>query len=125
LHISNGVKPDKLNTTGNFAEYMYVDYVKVYQLKCDKNTPLTINNFTDLANYDNRVKKSITVNPITIPQNANITLRANDFIELKPGFFIDTGRQMYLDISPCEIVNIITDPGSEGSIDPPGGGNNN
>jgi beta-glucanase (GH16 family) len=102
----------KLSPT--FAEYMYVDYVKVYQLKCDKNTPLTINNLTDLANYDNKVKKSITINPVTIPAGSSITLRANDFIELKPGFEVKTGRELYLDVSPCEFtINSVPIGGGE------------
>jgi len=89
-------------TSPPFTAYMYVDYVKVYCLQCDKSTPLTINNLTDLANYDYKVKKSITINPITIPAGNNICLRANDFIELKPGFEVQTGREMYLDVTPCE-----------------------
>jgi hypothetical protein len=87
----------------------------VYQLRCDKNTPLTINNLTNLANYDNKVKKSITINAITIPASGNnICLRANDFIELKPGFEVQKGRDVYLDVSPCEISN-----GGSGPGDPP------
>ena len=104
------VQPKYLTSTVSFSECMYVDYVKVYQLKCDKNTPLTINNLTDLANYDNRVKKSITINPITIPAGNSIFLRANDFIELKPGFEVQTGRELYLDVSPCEVPNSVKPP---------------
>ena len=48
-------------------------------------------------------KKSISLNgTTTIPANANITLRAINYIELQPGFSIDTGRELYLDITPCE-----------------------
>jgi len=32
----------------------------------------------------------------------NITLRATDFIELKPGFEVQTGRELYLDVTPCD-----------------------
>ena len=89
-------------TTGSWSDKMEVDWVKVYSLKCDdKNIPLTINSLADLANYNNKVKKSITINSITIPSGNDITLRANDFIELKPGFEVQTGRELYLDVSPC------------------------
>jgi beta-glucanase (GH16 family) len=101
LIFNSGVDTKTIGS-GSFTEYMYIDYVKVYQLKCDKATPLTINTFADITNYDNKVKKSITINPITIPANSNITLRANDFIQLNPGFFVDADRQLYLDVSPCE-----------------------
>ena len=103
--LSLGVQREKNKlppTSPSWAEYMYVDYVKVYCLKCDKNTPLIINDLTDLATYDNKVKKSITINPITIPAGSKITLRANDYIELKPGFEAQAGREFYLDVSPCE-----------------------
>ena len=93
-------------TSPHFAEYMYVDYVKVYELKCDKNTPLTINTLADITNYDNRVKKSITINSITIPAGSRICMRANDFIELKPRFEVKAGREMYLDVSPCEMQTV-------------------
>jgi beta-glucanase (GH16 family) len=93
-------------TSPYFHDEMYVDYVKVYKLRCDSNTPLVINNLTDLSNYDNKVKKSITINSITIPSGNDIYLRANDFIELKPGFEVQTGRGLYLDVSPCEAINI-------------------
>ena len=92
-------------TSPYFEEKMYVDYVKVYQLKCDKNT--VVNDITNFNTYNYAVKKSITLsNATTIPAGSNITLRANDFIELKPGFEVQTGRELYLDVSPCETVNV-------------------
>ena len=80
---------------------MYVDYVKVYQLKCDKNTVVTkIPNFNT---YNYAVKKSISLSGATIiPKSSNISLRATDFIELKPGFETPLGTEMYLDVSPCQ-----------------------
>jgi len=44
-------------------------------------------------------------NATAIPANNNITLRAADFIELKPGFEVQTGRELYLDVTPCEAAN--------------------
>lgn len=102
LAILNGVNDGQYHpqTSPYFQEYMYVDYVKVYSLKCDKTTEITkITNFT---NYNYAVKKSITLdNQTTIPANSNITLRATDFIALLPGFEVDTGRELYLDVTPC------------------------
>ena len=88
-------------TSPNYSAQMLVDYVKVYCLKCDKNAVVT--KITDFNNYNYAVKKSISLdNQTTIPANSNITLRATDFIELKPGFEVQTGRELYLDVTPCE-----------------------
>ena len=87
-----------------FSDFMYVDYVKVYSLKCDKTT--VINEIANFNTYNYAVKKSITMsNATTIPANSNIFLRATDFIELKPGFEVQTGRELYLDVTPCEAAN--------------------
>ena len=91
-------------TSPAFQEYMYVDYVKVYQLKCDKTT--VVNEISNFNTYNYAVKKSITMsNATTIPSGSNITLRATDFIELKSGFEVQTGRELYLDITPCDGPN--------------------
>jgi beta-glucanase (GH16 family) len=89
--------------TGSWSEYMNVDYVKVYSLKCDKNT--VVNEISNFNTYNYAVKKSITLSgATTIPAGSNITLRANDFIELKAGFEVPIGRELYLDVSPCTKV---------------------
>jgi len=86
-------------TSGSWSEQMLVDYVRVYTLKCDN---IAVNEISNFNTYNYAVKKSITMsNATTIPANSNITLRATDFIELKPGFSIDTGRELYLDVTPC------------------------
>jgi len=86
-------------TSPYFEEKMYVDYVKVYQLKCDKNT--VVNEISNFNTYNYAVKKSISLsNATTIPANSNISLRATDFIELKAGFEVQTGRELYLDVNP-------------------------
>jgi beta-glucanase (GH16 family) len=89
-------------TSPSFQEFMYVDYVNVYSLKCDKNT--VINEISNFNTYNYAVKKSITMsNATTIPAGSNITLRATDFIELETGFEIQTGRELYLDVTPCVV----------------------
>jgi len=96
-------------TTGSWTEYMYVDYVKVYSLKCDKNT--VVNEISNFNTYNYAVKKSIAMsNATTIPAGSNIALRATDFIELKPGFEVQTGRELYLDVTPCEVKPEIVVP---------------
>jgi hypothetical protein len=82
---------------------MYVNQINAYELKsdCDNNTAL--NEILDFEAYDYKVKKSITMsNATTIPQGNNISLRASDFIELKAGFEVPLGAELYLDINPCD-----------------------
>lgn len=84
-----------------FTEYMYVDYVRVYDLKCSKNT--VVNEINNLTTYNYGIKKSITLSKATvIPAGSNIHLRATDFIELKTGFEVGSNSQLYLDITPCD-----------------------
>ena len=87
-----------------FETHMYVDYVKVYQLKCSIGSLITvINEIPNFNTYTYEVKKSISLSgATTIPAGSNISLRANDFIELKPGFEVPVGRELFLDVSPCE-----------------------
>lgn len=48
--------------------------------------------------------KSISLsNATTLPANSNIFLRATDLIELKPGFEVLTGRELYLGVAPCDV----------------------
>ena len=83
--------------------YTYeIDYVKVYNLKCNKNT--VVNEISNFNTYNYAVKKSISMsNATTIPPNSNISLRATDFIELKAGFEVPLGSELYLDITSCEM----------------------
>jgi len=99
-------------TSPPWTDYMYVDYVRVYSLKCEENPDMkVVNEIANFNTYNYAVKKSITMsNATTIPVNSNITLRATDFIELKPGFSIDTGRELYLDVTPCPGTPILKPP---------------
>jgi beta-glucanase (GH16 family) len=104
--LNLAVKGDEsISPNSAFQEYMYVDYVKVHTLKCDKNT--IVNDIPSFTHYNYAVKKYITLSSLTtIPPNRNICLRANDFIELRPGFYVPEGTVLYLDVSPCEKVNV-------------------
>ena len=86
-------------TSPPFSERMYVDYVKVYQLKCSNTIINEIPNFNE---YCYTVKKSISLSSATtIPAGENITLRATDYIELANGFEVPPNTELYLDINPC------------------------
>jgi len=104
--MGTGLDKNVENLTTSFPADMLVDYVRVYRLKCDKSTVVTqISNFNT---YNYAVKKSISLSSTTtIPQNSHISLRATDFIELKDGFVVPLGAELYLDTSPCEMSKTI------------------
>ena len=118
--LNLAVQDDKFPPTSpSFSAKMYVDYVKVYTLKCDKTK--VINEIANFNTYNYAVKKSITLsNAATIPANSNITLRATDYIELKPDFEVQTGRELYLDVSPCEMKDMAQEcsESDDAEIDP-------
>ncbi len=81
--------------------YMYIDQANVYKLKyeCD----VIVN---EIHNYDEfyyAVKKSISLSSVSsLFSGENVSLRATDYIELKSGFEVPDGAELYLDINPCE-----------------------
>jgi beta-glucanase (GH16 family) len=78
-----------------------IEYVRVYHLKCDKNT--VINEIPNFNTYNYAVKKSITMSHVTtIPIGSDIFLRATDFIELKQGFEVPLGTTLFLATTPCD-----------------------
>lgn len=89
------------NNTTPFPAKMEIEYVRLYELECDKNTVVTqISNF-DTYNY--AVKKSISLSSTTImSQSSKIFLRATNFIELKNNFEVPLGAELYLDITSCD-----------------------
>lgn len=87
------------NTT--FPKDMLVDQLNAYKLKCDKNT--VVNEIPNYNTFNYAVKKSITLSGISsLSSGQNVSLRASDFIELKEGFEVPLGAELYLDNNPCE-----------------------
>jgi hypothetical protein len=61
-----------------------------------------VNEIFDFSNFYFAVKKSITLSGLTIvPPNANITLRATDYIILNQGFEIPLETEFCLEINSC------------------------
>ncbi len=92
------------NSSTPFPSSMYVDYVKVYDLKNDCNTILNVCNY-DFSNYDNKVKKSITIGNgsciNSLSSNQNIYLRASEGVLINGDFTVPIGSQLYVDVNPC------------------------
>jgi beta-glucanase (GH16 family) len=88
-------------TNTQFPKDMLIDQVNAYRLKCDKNT--VVNEIINYNTFSYAVKKSISLSSLSsLSSGKNVTLRATDFIELKSGFEVPLGAELYLDINPCE-----------------------
>lgn len=104
LNFATNAWPD---TTVFTSADMKIDYLKMYKLKRDACPAITtINNVSyNFTNYNNRQKKSISIGgfggSVTYPANANISLRATDYIKLDEGFNVPLGAQIYIDVDQC------------------------
>ncbi|MGI6321192.1 MAG: glycoside hydrolase family 16 protein [Bacteroidales bacterium] len=84
-----------------FPNYMYIDQVNAWSLKCDPNA--IVNEITNYNTFNYAVKKSISLSSMSsLSSGQNISLRATDFIELKGGFEVPLGAELFLDINACE-----------------------
>jgi hypothetical protein len=94
LNIDPGIDPP------SFPLIYTTEYVRVYRLHCDvANEVVEIPNF---STFYYAVKKSISLSgATTVPSSSTISLRANDFIELYPGFEVPNGTDFSLNINGC------------------------
>jgi len=87
---------------------MLIDYINVYQLKCDGETVIEI---PDYNTFNYGIKKSISLSGVSsLKAGEDVYLRATDFIELKAGFEVPAGAELYLNIDPCDAAKIILKP---------------
>lgn len=89
-----------------FPSYFQINYLKIYQLATDCNSPLSICTFNP-ATYTYKLQKSITVDGsgcnTNINTSENVSLRATDFVLLDAGTTItDNGPGTFsVIITPC------------------------
>lgn len=114
LKITYGLKDYAVN--GNHlpngwsgSDELTIDYVRVYKLKTDCNTDELITTATQFVNYDNKMKRSITIwapsGCLTVPSNTNISMRASDFILINGDFEIPSGTQATFMVHECPPAN--------------------
>jgi hypothetical protein len=87
------------------TDIMTIDYVKAYQLRLDCNTDEFIATSTQFANFDYKVKKTITIgssnNAVVVPSNTNVSMRAVDYILINGEFELPASSQMTLQTHRC------------------------
>lgn len=101
LAIEPGYLPP---TSPTFTDYMYIDYVKVYNLRNDCNTNMNVCNY-NFGLHDNKVKKNITIGngtcTNTISNGQNIYLRASEGVLINGNFTVPLGSELYIDVNSC------------------------
>lgn len=76
---------------------MKIKQISSYELKCDSLT--IVNGILDFDTYNYALKKSISLgSETTFPVNGNISLRATDYIEWRPGFEIPFGTEVFFEV---------------------------
>lgn len=92
------------NSSTPFPSYMYVDYVKVYELDNDCNTNLNVCNY-NFSSHDNKVKKNIIIGTgscsNSLSSGDNIYLRASEGITINGDFTVPIGAELYIDVNSC------------------------
>lgn len=92
---------DKPPSRENFPISLYVDWVNIYRLRCDANT--TVTEIPNFSTFNYAVKKWITLSNLTsVPIYSKISLRAEEYIELKDGFEVPEKTIFCLDINQCK-----------------------
>ncbi|HRO75099.1 MAG TPA: glycoside hydrolase family 16 protein [Crocinitomicaceae bacterium] len=94
------------NQSTPFPSDMYIDYVKVYDIRKDCNTNLNVCNY-NFSTHDNKVKKSITIgngtctNALNVGQN--VFLRATESVLINGDFTVPVGAQLsiHMDENTC------------------------
>lgn len=87
------------------TDTMTVDYVKVYQFRFDCNTDEHITTGSQFANFDHKMKNSITIgssnNVVIVPSNTNVSMHADEFILIDGEFELPASSQMTLQTHRC------------------------
>ncbi len=85
-----------------FPLEMTIDYVRVYQLKCDCSKNVTLSTNAQLSSYQPSVKKHITIKgsePLKLSKD--LSLMATDGVSIESEFEVPIGKEFSIDIVQC------------------------
>lgn len=85
----------------NFPMEMVIDYIRVYQLKCEHNKSVTLTTNSQLRNYSPSVKKNIIVKGTQSKVEKNLHLMATDGVEIKGDFEVPLGVEFCAETVGC------------------------
>lgn len=100
---ANYALDDKLTSaqTKNFPMEMAIDYIRVYQLKCEHSKSVTLSTKTQLNNYSHSVKKNIKVGGAQMKVEKNLHLMATDYVEISGDFEVPLGVEFGAETVGC------------------------
>ncbi|MCQ2376125.1 MAG: glycoside hydrolase family 16 protein [Salinivirgaceae bacterium] len=85
----------------NFPMGMVIDYIRVYQLKCEHNKAVTLTTNSQVNGYSPSVKKCIKVSGNPIKVNKNLHLMATDYVEINGDFEVPLGVEFCAETVGC------------------------
>lgn len=97
--LNLAIDPNHLpNSSTPFPSSMYIDYVKVYELKKDCDSFINASNY-NFSTYDNKVKNFIKIGGgnNSVPVGVNTFLRASQFVEFTDNLYVPLGASLYAD----------------------------
>lgn len=87
------------------SDTMYVDYIKVLQLKCDCEDNKVITCQTELNTFVYGVKKSIeitsSIEEVKVVADSCVTFRATDYFEITGPFQVESGGELTVIMQEC------------------------
>lgn len=99
---------DTINSNGTHFPYTYeIDYVKVWQLKKDCNTNLSLSTFNPTT-YPNEIHKSVTMGSnISITNQTNQSFWGSDYILINEGTSVDNQSNVLFNVTNCDNISIV------------------
>ena len=91
----------KMIRNNNTPMEMVIDYIRVYQLKCEHNKSVSLTTNSQLKNYSSSVKKNINVNGTQLKVEKNLHFMATDNIEINGNFEVPLGVDFCAEIIGC------------------------
>lgn len=96
------------------TDTMYVDYIKVLQLKCDCDADKVIACQTDLDTLNFKVKKSYNISSangnVKVRDTDKVTFRSTDYFEITGPFQTDIGGELTVIMQECPDNTINYEP---------------
>lgn len=104
--------PSPAVVSNTFSREMIIDYVRVYKLKHQCQSSLSISSSYTLNNTPSMVRKEIAIGNSSVPivvQNQEVSLRAVEEITINGDFEVPVGKSFYAVTHPCPEENVIPD----------------
>lgn len=87
------------------SDTLTIDYVKVYQMRTDCNSEILITNNSQIADFEHKMKKSVTIGTsetsMCLPDTTDVSFHAEEHITLNGVIEIPSGAKITLSTHEC------------------------